>query len=378
MEHAVLFLIPSLKPGGAEHQTAQQFNALKEKGWQVSLCALHPDLAIKNEFHLSGDDFLVLSLSSSVLNLKTSLVSPAAIKKLRRFCKDRHITHIIASLPLAHWYGRVIKILLPSLKLITYHRSMQYNASPLNTTAKKIFNNFQSWLARRNDDISICISNAVKENISAHFHLSRPVVIYNTVIDHYDRIKKLAKVRPPSGKIRLVIPGRLHSSKGHRFFIDTYVGLPTELQEKTEVCFLGGGPLESELKAYISQIHYEDKILVTGFLHNESLLLQMFDADLVLIPSIHEGFGNIAVEALMLGKTILASDSGGLKEIIMPGKNGYQFRSGDQKDLAEKLTSLIVDFPASLMDADTIRKDYLERFSFESHMNKLTDTIQKA
>ncbi len=366
----ILFILPSLKPGGAEHQTAQQINALYKDNWEVYLCVLHQDLAILNKIELPEDRILILSVKSSVLNFKTAFISIRLFQRLYKFSRKNKITHTVANLPLGHWYGRVLRVFNPRLKLFTYHRSMQYQASPLNTIPKFVFNWIQSKLASRVDNTAIFISEAVKENIQKRLTLNRSIVIHNTVHDVYSNIKEENIGFRKKDTIQLIVPGRLHTSKGHFLFLEVYQSLPQELQNRCQVTFAGGGPLEGELQNYIINNDLKNHVAITGFLENEDLLLKIYQSDLVIIPSIHEGFGNVAVEALMLGKTIIASDAGGLKEVIRDNENGYSFTATDGQSFKAKLQNILEIFPTSLLDSISVRQDYLVRFSFSAHMSK--------
>ncbi len=65
--------------------------------------------------------------------------------------------------------------------------------------------------------------------------------------------------------------------------------------------------------------------------------------DIVAVPSRFEGFGLTAAEAMSAGKPVVASDSFGLKEVVVSDKTGLIFRVNDPMDLSEKLKHLLLN-----------------------------------
>lgn len=375
---SVLFIIPSLKPGGAEYQTLQQVQQLQKENYTIYLLVLsRRKTTLQNQVPLPHDRIFYLDLGKDTLSF-FSAFSIINLVKAVSIVRRIRCRAIIANLPLGHWFGRIIKAFAPGTKLLTYHRSLQFAANPIDTAGKRLFFFFQRLLAKRYDDVSICISEAVKENIREHFVLNNPVIVYNSVQDQYN---KYAERKPLNESILIVIPGRLHPSKGHQFFIKTFKSIVETLQLQPEQCSVviaGGGPIKEDLDKIIIKIGLREFVSITGTLDNPELLRWIANADLVVIPSIHEGLGNVAIEALMLDKTVLASDAGGLKEVIMNGVNGYTFSSAHEEKLAEVLGKMIIGFPKLILPQGVARTSYLEKFSLDAHISKLKSVIRQA
>lgn len=382
MHQKVLFIIPSLNYGGAEMLLSQQVQWLKKNGWQASVAILSDknDPQLVNELGLDPGHVLIFHSSHAVLNNRAIAFALQHRNELADFARKLQVKNIVAHLPLAHFWGRLIKLKIPTLQLLVYHHSMQYQANPLNTAGKKIFNTAQKILARKTDDVSICISEAVKENIEKHFVLKNPAILYNAVPDRGEIIfspgKKDMDQQEPSC-IKLVLPGRLHPSKGHLFFLKVFKQLTTEFQQQLKLVIAGGGGLEKEIHGYIRQNNLETEVTVTGFLSNELLLEKINNANLVLIPSLSEGLGIVGIEALMLGKTVIASNTGGLKEIFTHGKNGYVFEAGVYESCLNVMRSVLSNLPSSLLPAAVLREDYKHRFSFDVYMERFTALLKK-
>lgn len=377
MDRNILFIIPSLSHGGAENQTVQQCNALYDRGWNVFLCVLTSRIPLLERVKLPEKHILILSVRSEVLSVSGVFARISDIKQLVSFAKSNNISRVVANLPLGHWYGRILKIFNSNILLYNYHRSLQYDANPQNTFPKKLFNSIQSGLANFTDNVSICISQAVKENIKKHFNLKNPVILYNSVPDRLSEFTNIPDGIKSHAPLTIVLPGRLHPSKGQLFFLSVLAQMSTRLKSHVEFVFAGGGSLEQEISQKIKEYGLTDIVYVTGFLKNKELLQQIHESDLVLIPSIHEGLGNVAIETLMLGKTMIVSDAGGLKEIVQHKVNGYMFERGNAEQLLQLMEQVVFNYPESLLPSERIRASYCSRFTIESHINKLISVIEQ-
>ena len=377
MGSRIIFLIPSFEHGGAEFLVKQQAEWLSAHGWEVCLAVLSKkyDKTILDTLPLPAQNLLFIHSNHSVLNTASIAYGIRHHNKLVRFIKTRKIEKIIANLPLAHLWGRLVKVKCPSVRLIIYHHSMQYQASPLNSAFKKIFNKAHSILARRTDNLSICISEAVRQNIRDHFTLKNPVVLYNAV-----SFRKLpaARGKEPgyASSINLVIPGRLHPTKGHLFFLKVYQQLTKEAHQPLQLIIAGGGVLEQEIRAFVHHADLNDSVSVTGFISNDQMLRYMADSDFVIIPSLSEGLGIVGIEALMLGKTVVTSNAGGLKEIFTHGKNGYVFEAGVHEACLNVMRFLLSNSSSAKLPSSGLTEDYKNRFSLEAHMKHFAQLLK--
>ena len=88
----------------------------------------------------------------------------------------------------------------------------------------------------------------------------------------------------------------------------------------------------------------DGNFVATGWLPHEQALELVSQATICVVPSLwHEPFGLVAVEAMMAGKPVCASDTGGLRDIVVHGETGYLFPIGDSTALATYLETLLDD-----------------------------------
>lgn len=98
----------------------------------------------------------------------------------------------------------------------------------------------------------------------------------------------------------------------------------------------------TQLKNFIKRHELMHRVRFYGYIDNiKDFILR--ETQLIIVPSIYEPFGRIALEAIMLGVPVIASDTGGLREIIKSGQNGILVKPGAADDLASALNGLLKD-----------------------------------
>ena len=129
----------------------------------------------------------------------------------------------------------------------------------------------------------------------------------------------------------LVFAGRLVHEKGLHTVL---VALPRLRREfpGVRLVIAGAGPLEDELRAEAGR--FGDAVQWAGFLAADELAALLGAADAVVVPSLYEPFGLIALEAAAAGAPLAVADTGGLGELVDPGVTGARFTAGDSQALA--------------------------------------------
>ena len=98
-----------------------------------------------------------------------------------------------------------------------------------------------------------------------------------------------------------------------------------QLTAEYKIILLGEGVLEDDIKAYVHDNGLDDRVIFMGFRKDVAEILKT--SDIVVIPSLWEGFGLIAVEAMACGKQVVCSNVPGLSEVV--GDVGMKVRVGD-------------------------------------------------
>ena len=103
---------------------------------------------------------------------------------------------------------------------------------------------------------------------------------------------------------------------------------------------IGGGPMMGELKQLAASLKISDRIAIENFLPPEAASEAIKSADIMVMPSYNESFGVAALEAAFYGLPVIATNVGGIPEIIRHEHNGLLIQPGDQKGLTEAMIRL--------------------------------------
>jgi glycosyltransferase involved in cell wall biosynthesis len=143
--------------------------------------------------------------------------------------------------------------------------------------------------------------------------------------------------RIPSAKVIIMSVGRLHPSKNYETAINALV-LIKDLD--FEYWIAGVGELEEELKDQVEHLGLQDKVKFLGYVSDLPSLLKK--ADLFLIPSIWEGFGLAAVEAMNASLPCVVSNVPGLGDLIeKDGEDAFLVTPSNEKIITQRLTQLV-------------------------------------
>ena len=127
------------------------------------------------------------------------------------------------------------------------------------------------------------------------------------------------------GDLIVVSVSRLIGWKGTRVVIEALAGLP----ERVRYVVIGEGPEEGNLRAQAERIGVSKRVRFLGRVAHADLPRVLSQCDLYVQPSIgEEAFGISVVEAMACGLPVLASDNGGLPEIVVEGETGHLLPPG--------------------------------------------------
>lgn len=131
--------------------------------------------------------------------------------------------------------------------------------------------------------------------------------------------------------------GELNANKDQRTLIDAAVLCRDRIPE-LKVLLAGNGPLESTLREQISGNHAEGYIRLLGYRTDLERVVPA--ADVIVSCSHREGLGLNLSEGMLCGKTVIAVENRGHRELVEDGVTGYLIPAGDSRALAEVLVKL--------------------------------------
>jgi glycosyltransferase involved in cell wall biosynthesis len=169
----------------------------------------------------------------------------------------------------------------------------------------------------------------------------------------------------------VIVPRRLAPKNGVEFAVRALALMP----DRPQLLLAGSGPEQERLTDLVRELNLEADVTFLGALNHAVLLPLVATADVVLIPSvpvhgIEEATSIAAIEAMASGRTVLASNIGGLKELICDGINGLLIEPGNPAELAATLTALLGDPKLRQTLGAAARQSVAERFCVEIWINR--------
>jgi glycosyltransferase involved in cell wall biosynthesis len=147
---------------------------------------------------------------------------------------------------------------------------------------------------------------------------------------------------------------RLQDQKDFHTLVAAFAQLDTS--PLPELIVVGGGSMQEQIEAWARQYGVHDRLRITGFVGNPFQWIRQ--ADIFVLSSHYEGFGNVIVEAMTLGVPVVASNCRwGPSEVVVPGTSGALFEPGDVDTLAHVIQEWL-DHPKL---RSTLAKGALER-----------------
>jgi UDP-glucose:(heptosyl)LPS alpha-1,3-glucosyltransferase len=218
----------------------------------------------------------------------------------------------------------------------------------------------------------IAISNRGQEEIMTHYPQAkdRIRVIYNGL-----ELKRPVPLMEPKDWRRkiektILFVGSGFFRKGLFFLIKA---LP-EIQKTGAVQLIViGRDNQNKIKALAEKEKVTDRITWIGPVKNVAPYYQA--ADVLVLPSIYEPFGNVCLEAIAYGLPVVTTEAAGASEIIVPGKNGLVIKDpANIKELAEAVAD------ALKLDREQVQKTdemILPNFTWDQHIKNLTGLYQE-
>ena len=136
----------------------------------------------------------------------------------------------------------------------------------------------------------------------------------------------------------IVSVGRFASEKGHRYLIEA-LNLLKQQDVAWRCTFLGEGELEAELRALASEHGISEQVAFPGFC--EDVFSVLLTADVFVLPSLHESSPNALIEAMGIGMPCIASDVGGIVDLIENEENGIRVPSENPEALTAALHQVL-------------------------------------
>ena len=152
---------------------------------------------------------------------------------------------------------------------------------------------------------------------------------------------------PVPPRPRLVSVGRLAEQKGQLLLVEASARL-RDRGIDFELVIVGDGPMREELEQLIDRLGLRDRVWITGFLDNRAVRRELEAARALVLPSFAEGLPVVIMEALALGRPVIATYIAGIPELVEAGRNGWLVPAGALEPLVEAMAEVLAAGPDEL------------------------------
>lgn len=197
-------------------------------------------------------------------------------------------------------------------------------------------------------------------------------VIYNG-IDIEEFFPDHSKTNP--NQFQIICVSRVTPRKGIRFLVQAFKTLSGRY-DQIRMVIAGDGNEKKSLEQLVRGLGLEDKVVFLGVVPHEKVVEYYQKANIFVLPSLNEGMSNTMLEALGCGLPIVATDTGGTKELISDRVNGLIVKTKDSSDLAEKIEQIILNPEFEKTMAIESRK-LAEKMSWQVVANQYVELYQK-
>jgi glycosyltransferase involved in cell wall biosynthesis len=145
--------------------------------------------------------------------------------------------------------------------------------------------------------------------------------------------------------------------------------------DKIKCIIVGDGPERESLQKEIDKHNLNDKVILTGF---KSDAISYINAmDIFILPSEREGFPRVILEAMLMGKPVVASRIAGPTELVIEKQTGLLFQVGNIEELAGCISNLLLSSQLREEMGQTGRKRVIENFSIEKYVSEVSNILSE-
>lgn len=391
----ILIVISSLRNGGAERVVSNLTMSFPEN-WDIDIL-LNNGKRIEYPYRgklltleLDGEN----NMSSLIFHLKLLYKRVKKLKELKKTGKyDACISFMdsanIANILSGNKYTKVIgSVHINVRKHGDGLRQYRYTINPL---IRLLYNRA---------DAIVAVSSGIRKELIEGFGLQddKVVTIENgcdisairqQAEEEWDEEDDLLKE-----KKLVVTAGRLTEQKGQWHLIRAFSRV-IEKKQDAVLLILGAGPLENYLKQVSGELGIQDKVVFKGFVHNPHKYIAK--ADVFVVSSLYEGYGNVVAEAVCLGVPCIATDyHSGARDILAPALvndmkeinevyqaqygiltpvcSGAQYEGKEELEIAEVKMAEAINL---LLENEEKRKYYVAKSAERSKDLGIESVIQK-
>lgn len=341
----ILLLTRTMGMGGTEEMVLFICEFLNPLANKIIVCSSGGEKVPKLE-RLGVKHHIIPDMGKKDFGTITSI-----LRILKKIVKDNNITIIHSHHRMAAFYVRLL-FGKSILKIVNGHSIFN---------DKKIFTKYAYHDAK-----IIAVGNAVKENLIEFYEINKSevTIIYNTIKPFNSEVSVVPEIAKchNNGVIVVGNVGRMSEEKGVDYFIKSIPISKNRLEIPVKYFIIGDGEKREELEELAKELNVFDDIVWLGYRTDiQNVIAQI---DFLVLSSLWEGYPLTLIEALSVGKAIVATDVGGNKEIVNDNVTGLLVKPKDSEGLSNAIVQLCNDKEKRKQMSINAYSSYEKSFSF--------------
>lgn len=347
--------------GGAEVLAAKLLPALQNRGHEFVVVTSQrpPDCPREGTYEGIPVYRFPFREQSGDLNRLTEMRNCVGRLK-RKFAPD--LVHI-SGVERDHFYHLITEGACPAPLLITLHNVLSGQTLGPDSWRRRLVC-AANWVS--------CVSTSV---LAETHHIVPEIVPYSSVIYNGLDTPVDDPQSLPIDTPRLLCLGRLKTRKGFDVALTAFASIIDRFPH-VRLVVAGDGPERSTLEQQAVRLGLQDVVDFVGWVAPEDVPALVNTATVMVMPSRHEPFGLVALDAALMARPIVASRVGGLAEVVLHQQTGLQVEPEDADGVAEAIAFLLEHPEIAVQMGRAARKRAQEVFSWDRCVNAY-DTLYR-
>lgn len=219
-------------------------------------------------------------------------------------------------------------------------------------------------------DAFYCVSEKLKQSVVERTNIKDKIHVLPNMVDSIFSFRKL-ELNEENFSFTFI--GTINEGKRVLFLVKAFEKFASE-HPNVYLNIAGSGPLENEIKEYISNsLILKNNVKMHGFLNRMQVVELLSKSNAFVLPSAYETFGVVYIEAMAIGRPVIATKNGGANDIVNDS-NGYLIDIDNEEQLITTMGKMIKEYDK--FNLEEISKKCIERYSQNAIMGRVQKTME--
>jgi len=368
----ILHLITRLPVGGAERLLVDIVRHLPREQFESLVCCIQDRGELAGEVEAAGIPLLCLE------RMRSRRFDWRAVRDLARLMRRERIGVVHAHLYHANLYGRLAALGAGVPAIATVHNTY---------TRTKLHRRWLNRLLARASARVVAVSDDIRRDVLRHDGVPEDKIA--TIQNGIDLSRVASTMTREAARARLGLDeqvlavgcvARLEEQKGHRFLLEALALLRRQgppPSRPVKLVAAGDGRLRGELQAQAQSLGLGEMVSFLGTRSDVADILRALDV--YVMPSLWEGLSLALLEAMAAGLPVIATDVGGVSQVLGAGSGGVKVAPGDARALAAAIRQLSDEPRERLaLRGEQARQRVRAEFSLDAMIGRLTAIYREA